>query len=120
MVAPTGKSPKKPAQYGENVIVVNENPKAGVPGGHLAAAFMGTLARIDFAELEKAAREAKTLWDDMPTIGSNLTVKQHTFQAQSIRRFCVNGFVDLYDKIKATRRRYGSNNKIFCAIRAWN
>ncbi|HEX3882861.1 MAG TPA: hypothetical protein VHW66_09400 [Stellaceae bacterium] len=111
---------KKPARYGENVFRIHENPKAGVPGGHLAAAFMGALARNDFAQLVNAAREAKILWGDMPTKGSNLTIKQHTFQAQGIRRFCLGGVVDLYNKLENRNRRAGPKNKMFCAIRAWH
>jgi hypothetical protein len=119
MVGPTGKSPKKSSRHGENVFRIHESPKAGVSGGHVAAAFAGALASINFAELEKAARAGKVL-RDMPTKGSNLTINQHTFQAQSIRRFYNDReVVDLNDKAHNIRRHAKADDSVFCAIRAW-
>jgi hypothetical protein len=120
MVGRTGTSPKKSALYGERVIRVHENPKAGVGGGYLAAAVMGANASIDFAQLERDARQGKILRDDMPTKGSGLTIDGHTFPNKSIRRFCNNGVVDVCDKVRNIQRHAKSDDRIFCAVRAWD
>ena len=112
--------PKRSALYGENVIRVHENPKAGAAGGYLAAAVMGAIASIDFAQLEKDARQGKILRDDMPTKNSGLTIDGHTFQDKSIRRFCDNGAVVLYDKVRNLERPAKPDDRLFCAVRAWD
>ena len=118
-MAKSSNNPPSKERYGDNVIRVHENPKAGVPG-HLAAFFMGAVASIDFSALESAAATAQEHKYEKARKGSGLPTYTHTFPRKSIARFCANGVVSLHDKIRNLNRPATPNDAIFCARRAWD